>query len=207
MKKLFVIIFVTLFTLSLHAQEETLLEGEVVHGGFGGPVVKFSNIKKDFALLVGGYGGWFVNHTFLIGAGGYGLATKINASESAQAKYGQGEQLKLMFGYGGAVLEYVNRSNKLVHYSINTLIGAGGVVYTERDHYGYDEDDDDDHIGPSDAVFVLEPGLNAELNVASFFRINAGASYRMVTGVNLEGLKNSDLSGPSVNLTLKFGLF
>lgn len=208
MKKIIVIIIIAMLSISAFAQEdETLLEGKIEHGGFGGPVVKFSNIKDEFALLVGGYGGWFVNHTFLIGAGGYGLATRINASDAAQAKYGTGEQLKLMFGYGGGVLEYVNKSNKLVHYSISTLIGAGGVVYTERDHYDYDENDEEDHVGPSDAVFVLEPALNIELNIASFFRVNAGASYRMVSGVNLEGLKNSDLSGPSANLALKFGLF
>lgn len=206
MKKLFVILGIMLLSVSVFAQEEeTLLEGKIDHGGFGGPMVKFSTIKNDFALLVGGYGGWLINHTFLIGGGGYGLSTRINASPSAQNKYGEGEQLKLMFGYGGGVLEYVNRSNRLIHYSVSTLIGAGGVTYTERNQYNYD--DGNEHKGPTDAVFVLEPAANIELNVASFFRINAGASYRMVSGVNLEGLKNSDLSGPSMNLALKFGVF
>jgi len=207
MKKLFVILMLTVLSLPALAQEETLIEGNVEHGGYGAPVVKFTNVKGEFAVLAGGYGGWFINHTFLVGIGGYGLATRINASEAAQLKYGEEEQLKVMFGYGGAVLEFVGNSNKLVHYSVSTLIGAGGIAYTERDHYDYDENDEEDHMGPSDAVFVLEPALNVELNVASFFRINAGAGYRMVTGVNLTGLKNSDLSGPSATLAFKFGLF
>jgi hypothetical protein len=53
----------------------------------------------------------------------------------------------------------------------------------------------------------LEPALNAEVNITSFFRINAGASYRYISGLNYNNLKNEDFSGFSGALTLKFGSF
>ncbi|NIN69246.1 MAG: hypothetical protein GTO63_32105, partial [Anaerolineae bacterium] len=58
------------------AQEpETLIEGDVRHGGFGGPVVKFTEVNNEFGVLVGGRGGWIINDSFVLGAGGYGLVT------------------------------------------------------------------------------------------------------------------------------------
>ncbi len=56
-------------------------------------------------------------------------------------------------------------------------------------------------------VFVLEPAVNAELNVTTWFRLNAGVSYRFVTGVTQVGLDNGDFSGPTATLTFKFGTF
>jgi hypothetical protein len=77
----------TLFELSilficicfqLNAQEQTLVgNGEISNGGFGGPVIKYTQIKNEPAILVGGRGGWIINHTFVIGGGGYGLANQI----------------------------------------------------------------------------------------------------------------------------------
>jgi hypothetical protein len=59
----------------------------------------------------------------------------------------------------------------------------------------------------ADGFYVVEPGVNAELNVASYFRINLGGSYRFVTGAELQDIGNDDLSGPAATLTLKFGGF
>ena len=93
-----------------------------------------------------------------------------------------------------------------MHFSVYSLIGAGGVSYRAGlfNHNGTDLD----HGGsPTDAFFVFEPAANVELNIVSFLRINAGVSYRFVSGVNFDDLKNSDLAGISGQLTLKFGAF
>ncbi len=207
MKKLFLILM--LVSVSMFAQEETLLSGEIEHGGFGGPVVKMTSVKKEFGVLVGGYGGWLINHTFMIGGGGYGLVNKIKGDQSAQNAYQvyTDRPVNIEFGYGGVVFEYIHNSNSLIHFAFSTLIGAGGVTYNERDYDDWDWDDHHNDERPNDAFFVAEPEIKAELNVASFFRINVGGSYRFISGVNLVGLKNSDLSGPSANITFKFGKF
>lgn len=207
MKKLFVIIFLLVFGSVAFPQEETLLEGGIESGGFGGPVVKFTQIKNEFGVLVGGYGGWLINHTVMLGAGGYGLVNRIRASDEAQEVYQSfiGRPVNIEMGYGGVVLEYINNSNSLVHFVINVLIGAGGVTYNER--YDNDWEWNDNNNRPTDAFFIVEPELKAELNISTFLRVNVGGSYRFVRGINIIGLRNSDIAGPSANITFKLGKF
>ncbi len=203
--KIFMSILMSLaLSAQVNAQEQTLISGPVENGGFGGPVVKFSDIDNKFAILVGGYGGWLINHSFMIGGGGYGLVNNIHASQAAQLYYGTGDNLRLQFGYGGLMLEYIGEPDKLVHYSVSTLIGAGGVGYNYLDNF-YNSFQEDN--GRTSAFFVLEPSAGVELNVTRFFRLNAGASYRLVRGSDLPGISDSDLSHLSGYLTFKFGKF
>jgi hypothetical protein len=177
-------------------QEETLLQQEIESGGFGAPVVRFTDVNDDFGVMVGGRGGWIVNHAFSLGGGGYGLANSIDAGPAVP------DSLELSMGYGGLELEFIGRSDRLVHLTFYTLIGAGGVSINPE---GDDDNGDDD--GESDAFFVVEPIANVELNITTFFRINAGAGYRFVWNVDTPGLENKDLSGATVSLTFKFGKF
>jgi hypothetical protein len=131
-------------------EDETLMSGKTTVGGFGAPVVKFSEINDEFAILVGGCGGLIINHAFVIGGGGYGLVNDIEVSGLPYPEYRW-----LNFGYGGLLLGYVNLM----------------------------------------------------LNVSKNFRIGLGGSYRFVNGVDLVGLDNDDISGPSASLTFKFGKF
>ena len=41
----------------------------------------------------------------------------------------------------------------------------------------------------------------------SFWRADLGVSYRLVSGVDSFGLKDSDIAGPAASLTFKFGKF
>ena len=201
-------IYLFLLTLALaapsFAQEQTLINGPIESGGFGGPVVKFSQVSNKFAVFAGGYGGWLINHSFLIGGGGYGLVNNIDASPAAQAYFGTTEDLRTQFGYGGLILEYIGAPDNLIHYTVSTLIGGGGVDYA----YKYDLFNSNyDNMGHASACFVLEPSAGLELNITKFFRINAGASYRLVRGTDLPGITDTDLSALSGYLTFKFGKF
>ncbi len=175
------------------------INGSVSHGGFGGPVLKFSSINNDPVLFIGGRGGWIINfrpdHAFVFGGGGYGLSTDVEIDDVMLS----GEPVYLNMGYGGLELEYVNRTRNLVHFSVYTLIGAGGADYSEAVQNLEDQN--------GDTFFVIEPGISAFLNVASFFRIGAGVSYRFINGINLDGVSDSDVSGTSAVLTFKFGSF
>lgn len=111
------------------------------------------------------------------------------------------KDLYLVFGYGGLLLEYIIASRKLVHFSVHSLIGAGGVSYREKDF------DDGDSNYDGDGFFVLEPGANLMLNVHKHVRIGVGGTYRYVSGVNYSGISNSDLSGVTAQLVFKFGSF
>lgn len=186
MKKYILLLLVLIIAtpVAVNAQQKTLIGEEVTHGGAGGPVVKLTYLNNTFCVLTGGYGGWIINHTFLLGGGGYGLTTDIFVS---------GE--KLNFGYGGLVAEYIGFSKEIVHFKAGALIGLG-----------------DAHLGPADVdgrgFFVLEPGADVEINVVSFFRICAGLSYRFVIGATgISGVSDASLSGLSGELVAKFGWF
>lgn len=195
MKNLIIILLVVLISCPVMAQDETLISGEIENGGYGGPLLIIGQINGDTGIFVGAQGGWIINHAFVIGVKGYGLVNAVDVEGS--------ENLKLEFGCGGALLEYVIASNKLIHLSIQSMIGGGGVGYAVKD---YTEDYDDINYF-DDGFFVFEPGINLILNVTKYFRISAGAAYRYVNGVEYENLSNSDLSGASAQILLKFGVF
>ncbi len=178
------------------AQEETLISGPVESGGFGGPVLKVGSFNGEAAILVGGRGGWIINHSFVIGGGGYGLANNVKAK--VLGPYGE---RYLNFGYGGLELEYISEPHRLINFSFQTLIGAGGLGWRDEDvQVGMRGSD-------SDTFFIVEPGVNATLNVTTYFRISGGVSYRFISGVQAAASSNPDLSGPSGVLTFRFGQF
>ncbi|MCU7519463.1 MAG: hypothetical protein ACM3UR_08780 [Bacteroidota bacterium] len=201
------LLIVLLLASATFAQRKSFFEGEMDNGGFGGPQVKFSSVKNNFGVLVGAYGGWLINHQFMIGGGGYGLANNIKANSDVQKVFNYSSQPYINFGYGGGVLEYYFNPNSLLHSSVSLLIGAGGVSYRSANHDTdllSDEWNDDSN---ADAVFVLEPGVSGELNIAKYMKVGFNVSYRFVNGVDTYGLKDSDFSNFSGGITLKFGVF
>lgn len=209
MKRLLCVVVLFASVFSAKAQDETLFENQLVSGGFGGPAVRFSSVKGEFGVLAGGYGGWLVNHSFLIGGGGYALASDIRANKEAEDLYSNlGRPLYLNLGYGGGVLEYIITPSNLTHIYVSTLIGAGTVSYRRNpfeDEWNWDPSQ---NSSLHDAFFVLEPGVFVELNITSWFRLSGGGTYRFVSGIDrLVGVSNTDLSGASGGITLKFGSF
>jgi hypothetical protein len=118
MKKnlLILIVLVLLIPFSAFAEEKTIVGDGVDHGGYGGPVIKFMSLGGDLGVIVGGRGGWIINHTFVIGGGYYGLANNITIDGN-----------DLQMEYGGFELEYMWRSDSVLHFTIHTGIGGGKV--------------------------------------------------------------------------------
>jgi hypothetical protein len=195
MKSLIIVLLAVLASYPVMAQDETLLSGEVESGGYGGPICKIGRINGEAGIFVGGQGGWIINHRFVLGGKGYGLVNDVDIEGS--------RNLRLDFGCGGAFLEYIISPHELLHLSLHSMIGAGGVVYSVRKY----TDDQAPVNYNGDAFFVVEPGINCILNVTNYFRIGAGVTYRYVDGVKYESLSDSDLSGASAEVLLKFGVF
>jgi hypothetical protein len=175
--------------------QEPLAGGDRRHGGFGGPVVKFTEIDDRFGVLVGGRGGWIINGSLVIGGGGYALA---NVGSFENLTNGAGDPGGLEMAYGGLEFGYVHRPDDRVHVSLGLLIGAGGVTWNPDGQAG----------GPADdAFFVFEPELDVVLTATGFLRVALGASYRLTQGVELFDLDDADLSGLAGLVMLKFGSF
>jgi hypothetical protein len=179
---------------ALRSQEpETLLNGHMTYGGFGGPVVRFTRLADQFGALLGGHGGWIINHRLVIGGGAYGLV-----GQRVEVPYFTlPARTYLTFGYGGLELQYVIRPAKLVHPSFSVLIGGG----TARCRAG------GMWVTGNDDVFIAEPGAAITMNLTRGIRLDLGGSYRFASGVDIPWMANEDLSGFSGLIAVGFGHF
>jgi hypothetical protein len=193
-------IILVLLPIIVTAQEpETLIDSDVRHGGFGAPVFGITSINGEVAYFRGTRGAWVINfedtHTINLGLAGYRTATNFEPVNWAVDGVDKPE---MRTNYGGFEIEYVNRSDRLYHWSVQALIGSGTVRYSGRDI---------ELDNRSDSYFVMQPGVNMNLNITRWFRLSGGLSYRFTSGVNLEGTSNSDLSGLTSFFALRFGKF
>lgn len=184
----------------------TLFGGdETTHGGYGGLAVNWSQIDGKDAVLVGIRGGWIINHGISIGLGGYGFANDLSYNKTIDNIKGD---YAMAGGYGGLVIEPIIGAKWPVHVSIPILIGAGGVSLYNNNYYPYDPYHDYYYYPESaSAFFVLEPGIEVELNMVKFMRIAVGGYYRYTSGLDLAATDTHALDGFSVGVVLKFGKF
>jgi hypothetical protein len=89
----------------------------------------------------------------------------------------------------------------VVHGSVGTLVGAGGITYERFRPASLAQDQE------STSVFVLDPVVAVDVNVTSFLRIALQGGYRLVRGVDLASLGNSDASGLTLGAAVKMGGF
>jgi len=187
-------------------EQKTLLgNSKISHGGYIAPSIYGTQLNGEDAIMVGGRLSWLINHRFGLGIGGYGLTNTVQFNDISSVD----ESNYLEMGYGGLYFEPIIGSKFPVHVSFPILVAAGGAgYYNNRTEY-YDSADEE-WVSPrnaSDAFFVIEPGMEVELNVVKYFRFAVGASYRYVDGLKLEGLKSDALNGLSVGATFKVGFF
>lgn len=179
---------------TLNAQN-TNMDSDPRHGGFGGPVVKFSDVDSRFGVFIGGRGGGIINESFTVGGGGYALA---NSGRFDHLSDDAGEPGVLEVAYGGLELGYVYRPRERIHGALVVLLGAGGVSWDPEGPAG---------TRVEDGFFVLEPELAVVLNVTESFRAALGLSYRLTQGVELLDVSSGDLSGPAAIASFAFGRF
>ncbi|NOX17790.1 MAG: hypothetical protein GXO87_05850 [Chlorobi bacterium] len=207
MKKIIVVFIVILTAQFSFAQENTLLSSGITSsGGFGGPVAKFTQLNDQSAFILGARGGWIVNHSFIIGGGMYGLVGNVSVdTKIGDIIYKDSDYLR--FGYGGLELEYIFAPMSVVHVSVYTLLGVGGVSYRNYSENFNETGDNYNHHSMQNPVFVAEPAVNVEVNLTEFFRIDLGVSYRYVSQIDYQMINAENLRGVSGILTFKFGKF
>lgn len=209
MKKLFSVLFL-LPGLLAFAQEE-MNSDEDVRTLFkkGTPIGFFAEwnnrpalINNQAAFMTGGKLSLVFNHRINFGFGGYGLTTPVE-SDVLDAN---GNIQYYDMGYGGLIVEPVVFHKSLVHFTLPVLIGVGGAGYRSSLYGDYWDDSYWDSYH-ADAFFVVEPGINAELNIFKWMRLDAGISHRFVSSGYFGTPLGEELSGWSANVSLKFGKF
>ncbi|MCO5250076.1 MAG: hypothetical protein M9949_01495 [Candidatus Kapabacteria bacterium] len=205
-----VLFFIVCMKTFSNDRQETLFGGDsVTWGGFGAPEFKLSEVNGEFALYLGGRGGVIINNSFIIGLAGYGVVTSHELENYHISGYADSSAY-LRVGYGGLYLGYTINPHKVVHITTGLIIGGGGALYTRA--YAHHEDDYESRnkqkfTYESSPFMVIEPSIGAELNITKFMRFEVGASYKIISYVELPVTKNSDISGLSGYITFKFGKF
>jgi hypothetical protein len=165
--------------------------------GFGAPVVKYTVIRDQGAVLFGGRGGWYVTPSFMIGGGLYATISEVDAPDDALPNVTG--PLDLKFDTFGLELEYAHDPEARAHPTFGLFLGGGAVRFAT--------DKTDDQQDETDLVLVTEPSVGLELGITRWFHLNLAVSYRLVAGVSQPGLKNADLAGPAAALAAKIGRF
>jgi len=191
-------------TASKAQEVQTIFKGGSSVGGFGALTNKFTTIRGEYANISGVYGGVYLNHHFLLGLEASAVTNDIQVPAEFSAI--PGRTLSYQYGQFGMVNEYALGSNKAVHAVFHLFYGAGFTLQYNRHQ---DEDYFYMDLGPHDEnwFFVVEPGVQLELNLFKWMRFSPGVSYRSTHGSGAKGMSDSDLSDWSYNVTLKFGRF
>lgn len=214
MKKITLALLLFLGSVSLFAQDDFETErssdefktifreekGDLFISGFGGPLMYFSAIDDNFAHLMGGGGGVIVN-SFFFGGYGVGLTTPIDYKEYDGVTP---ETIRYMveYGHGGLWAGVILGRKRPLHLSISSQFGWGAI---SKRQYAVS----DIEAVNTEAIFVVTPIAELEMNFSHFFKMGIGANTSIVRGNGITRTPYSswDFLKPSVYLAFKFGFF
>lgn len=161
-------------------------------GFYIAPELSYGQFNGSFAPIAGNSFMLTVNKKFAIGASVAGTVQDRNSTTTGGH-------------FGGLKMEYSPKPDALVHVSFPLLIGAGSTA-TRNSFEGFDRRGryDDRFEFDRNESFVLQPGVNVAANIFKYAKVFLGANYRLAA--NKSGY-DTDLSGFSSSLGLKFGVF
>ena len=176
---------------------------ERIHSGFlAAPEVKVTEIDHKTSELVGGFAGWNFDDTFLIGGGGYWLAS--------------GNHNDREMGYGGLVVQWLANGHGAAGFGAKALFGGGDATMTESITVQVAQ-----APVPGTGGLVIRPPITrtelvrvregfgiAEPELIGFVRLNShlkltGAAGYRFAGTDRRGFDNFRLSGATGTVGLQ----
>jgi hypothetical protein len=182
-------------------KQKTLVNNESKLGSFGALSVNYSQADDATWVYLGAEAGIIINDYFILGLAGYGLASSITIKDTEVATSGE---LNVYGGYGGVMLGAKIAPKKVFHFNIPILLGIGNLEVSDNSYF---LQGDPKFTIERSLFFVLEPRLEAEMNVTQKFRLGIGAGYRLINGTDLSYYDDQNLSMTTYQLSLKFGRY
>ena len=197
MRRYVIVLMLLLFAAETMAQDQSAPRGTSGRGHFGAPVIKYTVLRDQGAVMFGGRGGWNVTPSLVLGGGLYGTMTEVDAREDAVPD--APGPLDVKFESFGFDLEYAAHPAAPTHLTLHAFFGGAAARYVR--------DKTNEQHGETDFMLLLEPAVGVERRVTDWLHLNLAVSYRLVSGVEQPGLGNSDINGASAALAVKLGQF
>jgi hypothetical protein len=176
---------------------QTLLgDGVQFTSGFGGFMIGFTPVEGNIKAMSGGGGAILINNAFYLGGYGMGMAEDL-VVESNSIDYA------VDYSHGGLMLGFVVLPSRMTHLGLSSKIGWGEITFNEYNSRGTG------FVGGriTDNVFILNPQAELEVNMTSWFKINANVGYQLANGVNNFYYTGNDFNGATFGLSFLFGWF
>lgn len=165
---------------------------QLVTGGYAAPELKLSTLAGDGVLLAGAQAGWILGRVVTLGGGGYTTITNVNAPRSLQSVNGDA---RLGLGYGGFRMGMIFADQRRIHATAGILVG-GGNAWTDSPSLTFRR---------VDGILVLEPDVEAELNVTKHVRVALGGGYRFLGNLQEPGFLPQRFGGPGGMVSVRLG--
>jgi len=170
---------------------QTLLKSDSEFLQVWSPEIKINSIQGKIGTMIGGYTGTLINRSVL-----FGFAGAVNLSHP-----------QVNYGYFGLIGQYIYNPNKLIHLNGQLIMAYGST----KDYEQQKSSLFDNFWNISGTHFYLmEPGVNLEINLRSNLTLCTGVSYRYVTGMNENAIAlsethvtNYEMSGINFNIGFK----
>lgn len=204
-KPLLLLIISLLGVLGYAQEDEEYVEfndrNNVVHGVYLGLSMRYGQIKDADSYMGGFKIAYVANQQFEVGFEGNFIYSDQDVFNTTLSR-----REDLIGGYAGLHLEPIFFSKSRVNLSFPLLIGAGaiGAIGNDFNDEDFEEELTEDDF---DAVFVVEPGINALFNINRYLQIEAGIRYRLSSKINLVNSPVERINGFSAGIGIKVGVF
>lgn len=190
-----IILALLAFTTDLiHCQDSEPVQTLFNRGGrpffWWSPGVSFNSVQGELGSLINLSGGIMLNNSSRAG-----LAGGVNLGHPS-----------VNYGYFGLVGQYVNKPDKLVHLAGQVVLAWGSTKDYENEKSNVFDNFWNVY---GEGFYLLEPGINLEVNLTEKLRFSLGLSYRFVTGLDDESpfvsythVTNKDMSGLNIRVAI-----
>jgi len=163
-------------------------------GVFAAPVLKYTRLVNQPALIIGVKGCWIISKQLVLGAGYYALTSDVKSNYFDTQN---NQDVLLNFNYGGLEFEYLLFNDPLFNLSLGMLTAGGGIEYyvpNRSKNYPYTN------------LLVWEPQINFEVKIFEWLHADTGLSYRIISDIyRLFNVTKNDMQGINILLTFKIG--